>query len=138
MKRGMRSPDIIITHENIIRSQYYPARLLEFGLSTFHALKLPTNYRHSVNISLIHLQYERMLFARLIDSTFYKTKLSFPFTIGQRKQSSFHIILLHVCTQYSQLHINSILNCVDYTGGILQRLDTDVHSAVTAKTSTEL
>ena len=26
----------------------------------------------------------------------------------------------------------------DYTGGILQRLDTDVHSTVTAKTSTAL
>ena len=31
-----------------------------------------------------------------------------------------------------------MLCCVCYTGGILQRLDTDVHNAVTAKTSTAL
>ena len=36
--------------------------------------------------------------------------------------------------------IHSVMNAIKnyYTGGILQRLDTDVHSAVIAKTSTVL
>ena len=43
-------------------------------------------------------------------------------------------MLLYVCLRVVSFRVEAWITC---TGGILQRLDTDVHSAVTAKTSTD-